>query len=176
MEGAMRKLNYVAVGIIALFGACSRDVAEPQEPPVRPIKLVTVEESTNRFPVSYPAVIEASQSSVLTFQVSGLLQELPVSEGQPVDKDDLIAKLDQRDYQNNFNSAKAQYDNAESEYQRARRLAQENAIFRSVLEQRRSQRDITKAQFDTAKKALDDTELRTPSEILDAIGETADRL
>ena len=143
-------------------GACSSETEAPQEPPIRPIKLVTVKESTNRFPVSYPAVIEATQSSVLTFQVNGLLQELPVSEGQPVEKGELIAKLDQRDYQNNYNSAKAQYDNAESEYQRARRLAEENAISRSVLETRRSQRDITKAQFDTAKKALDDTELRAP--------------
>ena len=145
-----------------LAASCGGQSEEASEPPVRPIKLVTVEETSNRFPVNYPAVIEAAQSSVLTFQVNGLLQELPVTEGQPVEKDQLIAKLDQRDYQNQFNSAKAQYDNAESEYQRAQRLSEQNAISRSVLEQRRSQRDIAKAQFDTAKKALDDTELRAP--------------
>ncbi|CAK9039482.1 Nodulation protein NolG [Durusdinium trenchii] len=148
--------------MLAGAAACSSETDTVTEPPVRPIKLVTVEASSNRFPVSYPAVIEAAQSSVLTFQVNGLLQELPVTEGLPVERGALIAKLDQRDYQNNFNSAKAQYDNAESEYQRARRLFEENAISRSVLEQRRSQRDITKAQFDTAQKALDDTELRAP--------------
>lgn len=153
--------NLLAALIMALT-ACSQQDAAPPEPPVRPVKLVTVKETTDRFPVSYPAVIEAAQSSVLTFQVGGLLHELPVSEGQPVAEGDLIAKLDQRDFQNNLNSAKAQYDNAESEYQRARRLSDENAISRSVLEQRRSQRDITKAQFDSAKKAFDDTELRAP--------------
>ncbi|MEM9495026.1 MAG: efflux RND transporter periplasmic adaptor subunit [Pseudomonadota bacterium] len=154
----------IAASLIAaaLLAACSSEGEIAAEPPVRPIKLVTVEASSNRFPLSYPAVIEASQSSILTFQVNGLLQELPVTEGEIVEKGALIAKLDQRDYQNNFNSAKAQYDNAESEYQRARRLFQENAISRSILEQRRSQRDITKAQFDTARKALDDTELRAP--------------
>ena len=148
--------------VFLFFAACAGETEAPREPPVRPIKLVTVEAATNEFPVSFPAVIEAAQSSALTFQVNGLLQELPVDEGQPVAQGDLIAKLDQRDFQNNLNSAKAQYDNAESEYQRARRLSEENAISRSVLEQRRSQRDITKAQLDTAQKALDDTELRAP--------------
>ncbi len=145
-----------------LLASCGGEAETASELPVRPIKLVTVEETSNRFPVSYSAVIEAAQSSVLTFQVSGLLQDLPVNEGEFVEKDALIAKLDQRDFQNNYNSAKAQFDNAESEYQRARRLSAENAISRSVLEQRQSARDIARAQLDTAKKALDDTELRAP--------------
>lgn len=158
----MPYLRFLPLALLAAAGACSPEAEAPQEPPVRPVKLITVEQASNRFPVSYPAVIEAAQSSALTFQVSGLLQELPVDEGQEVEQGALIAKLDQRDYQNNFNSAKAQYDNAESEYQRADRLFAENAISRSLLEQRRSQRDIAKAQFDTAQKALDDTELRAP--------------
>ncbi len=148
--------------LAAMLLACSASTENTTEPPIRPVKLVTVEASSNRFPVSYPAVIEAAQSSVLTFQVGGLLQELPVAEGQPIEQGALIAKLDQRDFQNSYNSAKAQFDNAESEYQRARRLSEQNAISRSVLEQRRSARDIARAQFDTAKKALDDTELRAP--------------
>ncbi len=156
----LRSLLFSAMA--ALAAACSGSTESTVEPPIRPIKLITVETSSNRFPVSYPAVIQAAQSSVLTFQVSGLLQELPVTEGQLIEHGALIAKLDQRDFQNNFNSAKAQFDNAESEYQRARRLSEQNAISRSVLEQRRSARDIARAQLDTAKKALDDTELRAP--------------
>ncbi len=156
----LRSLFIASFCIIS--SACSGATETPAEPPVRPIKLVTVEASSNNFPVSYPALIEAAQSSALTFQVGGLLQELPVSEGQPIEQGALIAKLDQRDFQNNFNSAKAQFDNAESEYQRARRLSEQNAISRSILEQRRSARDIARAQFDTVSKALADTELRAP--------------
>lgn len=147
---------------VAVLTACSNQAAEAPEPVVRPIKLVTVEATSNRFELSYPAVIEAAQSSQLTFQVSGLLQELPVVEGQEIKQGDLIAKLDQRDFQTNYNSAKAQYDAAESEYQRARRLVEQNAISQSVLEQRRSSRDVSRAQFEAAQKALDDTELRAP--------------
>jgi len=146
----------------AALAACSPQAEEAPAPVVRPVKLATVEATSNRFPLSYPAVIEAAQSSVLTFQVSGLLQELPVNDGAQISKGDLIAKLDQRDFQTNYNSAKAQYDTAESEYRRARRLVEENAISRSVLEQRLSARDVALAAFETAEKALEDSELRAP--------------
>lgn len=163
-ETLMRQYLQFPLMALLLFGtlACSPEASEEDDPIVRPVKLVTVEAASNEFPVSYPAVIEAAQSSVLTFQVSGLLQELPVTEGQLVEKDEVIAKLDQRDFQNNLNAARAQFDNAESEYQRARRLSEQNAISRSVLEARRSSRDVARAQLDTAQKAFDDTELRAP--------------
>lgn len=153
----------LALALVGLFlASCGAPEEEVREAPVRPIKLITVEEASNEFPVSYPAVVEAAQSSILTFQVNGLLQELPVTEGELVEAGAVIARLDQRDFQNNLNSARAQYDNAESEYQRAARLAEQDAISRSTVEARRSARDIARAQLDTAQKALDDTELRAP--------------
>ena len=161
MRGNILKRGLLVV-TLALAAACSPQAEEAPAPAVRPVKLATVEAASNEFPASFPAVIEAAQSSVLTFQVNGLLQELPVIESQEVKQGDLIAKLDQRDFQTNFDSAKAQYDAAESEYQRARRLSEENAISRSVLEQRRSSRDVSRAQFEAAQKALEDTELRAP--------------
>ena len=155
-------LRTLFILILAAAAACSPQAEERREPVVRPVKLVTVEEASNLFPLSYPAVIEAAQSSVITFQVRGLLQELPVNDGVEVAKGDLIAKLDQRDFQANFNSAKAQYDNAELEYRRAVRLVEENAVSRSVLDQRLSTRDVALAAYETAQKALEDSELRAP--------------
>ena len=161
MRETILKWGFSAAAL-AVVAACSPQAEEAPAPVVRPVKLATVEATSNQFPASFPAVIEAAQSSVLTFQVNGLLQELPVIESQEVTKGDLIARLDQRDFQTSFNSAKAQYDAAESEYQRARRLSEENAISRSILEQRQSARDVSRAAFEAAQKALEDTELRAP--------------
>ncbi|MEM8935936.1 MAG: efflux RND transporter periplasmic adaptor subunit [Pseudomonadota bacterium] len=153
-----------AVGVFALLllSACGPQTEEVAEPAPRPIKLLVVEETGNEIPISFPAIVEASQSSVLTFQVGGLLQELPVVEGQQLERGALIGKLDQRDFLNNLNSARAEYDNAETEYQRAVRLAEQDAIAKSVLDQRKSQRDIAQASLDSAQKAYEDTELRAP--------------
>jgi len=148
---------------ITLLVSCSKEAEEPiKKSTVRPAKLITLGNVINKQSNRYPAVISAAKSSDLTFQVGGLLQELTVNETQQIKQGDIIAKLEQRDYKNKLNAAKAQYDNAEAEYQRAVRLAKQDAIAKNVLEQRKSQRDVAKAQLDTAKKALSDTILRAP--------------
>jgi RND family efflux transporter MFP subunit len=79
-----------------------------------------------------------------------------------VDEGAVLAKLDPRDIRSSLDSAKAQFDNAEAEYQRAERLAAGNAISTRDLEQRKSQRYTAKAQLDSATKALSDAVLVAP--------------
>ncbi len=152
-------IGLLAIGMLAACGA--PEVADAPDP-VRPVKLIEVTTKSNVFQLNLPAVIEASNTSVLTFQVGGLLNELNVVEGQEVSKGTLIGRLDQRDFRNTLQQAQAQFSSAESEFQRAERLLAENAISRSVHEQRRTQRDVARATLDTAQKALEDTVLRTP--------------
>ncbi len=141
--------------------ACSDgDVAESEI--IRPAKLYVVKESSQRIDVNFPAIIEASSSAKLTFQVGGLLESLPVREGQPVRKGAVIGRLDQRRYANAVNSARAQYDSAQTEYLSAAKLLEEDAIARIVVDQRRAQRDVARASLDSAQKDLADTVLRAP--------------
>jgi RND family efflux transporter MFP subunit len=154
---------FPALVVVTLFSSCSKKASEGQkEPSVRPVKLLTIAAADTVQSSRYPAVIDAAQMSELSFQVGGLLSALPVKETQQVQEGDLIAQLDQQDYRSQVASAQAQFDNAEEEYQRAERLSREDAIARSVLEQRKTQRDVAKAQLDSARKALADTELRAP--------------
>ncbi|MEM8867513.1 MAG: efflux RND transporter periplasmic adaptor subunit [Verrucomicrobiota bacterium] len=131
-------------------------------PIVRPAKLIEVELADKRESRSYPAEIEAEFFRTLSFQQGGLVLELPVVEGKEVEKGALIAKLDQRDYKNQYDSAKSQFDNATEEYERAERLIKEDAIARSVLEQRKATLDVAKATLDSAEKAFSETELFAP--------------
>ncbi|MEL6861323.1 MAG: efflux RND transporter periplasmic adaptor subunit [Pseudomonadota bacterium] len=156
-------------GLMALLGglilaACGgSDTAETPEP-VRPVKLIEVAKSSNTLELNLPAVIEASNTSVLTFQVGGTLDELNVVEGQEVTRGTVIGRLNQRDFRNSLRQAQAQFSSADSEYQRAARLLAENAIAQNVYEQRKTQVDVARAALDTAQKAFDDTVLRTPFE------------
>lgn len=159
--GAVRRGGMLPLLILGL-AACgqSEPVAAPD--PVRPVKLIEITGSSNIIQVNIPAVIEASNTSVLTFQVGGSLDELNVEEGQEVGRGTVIARLDQRDFRNALQQAQAQYTSANSEFERAARLLEQDAISRSVFEQRLSSRDVARAALDTAQKALDDTVLRTP--------------
>ncbi|MEM9504675.1 MAG: efflux RND transporter periplasmic adaptor subunit, partial [Cyanobacteria bacterium P01_E01_bin.43] len=151
------------IGGLVLVACGGSEVVETPEP-VRPVKLIEVATSSNLFQLNLPAVIEASNTSVLTFQVGGTLNELNVVEGQEVSRGTIIGRLNQRDYRNSLQQAQAQFSSAESEYQRAARLLAENAIAQNIYEQRKTQVDVARATLDTAQKALDDTVLRTPFE------------
>lgn len=129
---------------------------------MRPIKLLTLKKANDQVSRRYPATIEALTSRTISFSVGGLVIEVPVKEAQEVATGTVIARLDARDYQTKFDGAKAQFKHAEEEYQRAVRLASEDAIAKSTLEQRKSQRDVAKSQLDTAEKALADTVLKSP--------------
>jgi len=128
----------------------------------RPVKLIVVDGAEADRSRSYPAVIEAADRTELSFQVDGLIEQLPIKEGDEVTEGTLIAQLDQRDFKSRVLSSQAQFDNAEEEYQRAATLAVDGVLSQSVLEQRKAQRDIAQAQLDSAEKALDDTTIRAP--------------
>ena len=148
---------------LLLLASCGNDdVEQPREPAVRPVKMITLTSASDARTAKYPAVIDANTFSDLSFQVPGLIEDVAVVNAQQVERGDLIASLDQRDYKSQLASARSQFKNAEEEYQRAVRLLEQDAIARSVLEQRQSKRDVAKAQLDTAEKALADTVLRAP--------------
>ena len=151
-----------SITLILLTSCGKRDVEQVRETAVRPVKLITLSGASDLQVARYPAVLDAAQLSELSFQVGGLIEDIAVVDSQEVQEGDVIARLDQRDFQSQVVSARAQFENAEAEYQRAVRLSQADAIAYSVLQQRKSQRDVAKSQLDTAEKALGDTVIRAP--------------
>jgi RND family efflux transporter MFP subunit len=162
----MNKKNFavVTLGVTLMTGlaGCSEteEVAAPD--PIRPANILTVSTATDSRHINLPAVIEASNTSVLTFQVSGKIEELPVTDGEPISKGTIIARLEQRDYRNNLQQAQAQFTTADTEFQRAARLLEQDAIAKSIYDQRLSALDVARAALDSAQKAFDDTVLRSP--------------
>ena len=154
-----------SVFVALLLSGCNSEPQEAQsggQNVVRPAKLVEVGLADDGAFLNYPAVIRSQQYSVLSFEVGGVIAELMVQEAQRVSKGEVLAKLDQRDLLAQQQTALAQFESADAEYQRAERLIKEDAISRSELEQRKAQRDVTGFQLETAQKALDDATLVAP--------------
>lgn len=149
--------------LMIFLGACEDDknIQEP-EPQVRPVKFYEVSFTNANRISKYPAKISAKNTSQLSFQVSGQIKSLSLTESQQVTKGQVIAKLDDSDYRNNYNAIKAQYDNASSEFARIEKLAEKGAVSKNDIENKRSQVKVYKAQTEVAKKALDDTVLKAP--------------
>ena len=164
MLAERRSSRLLPFAIILAAGAvsCGPEEVADAEPEPRPVRTYTVQSAVNERTLSFPAVIEAGRSAELTFQIPGTITELHALEGQVVMADQELAVLDDRDARNRLAQAEAEFGRAEAEYGRAERLAEADAISRSVLETRRSQRDVAGASLDSARKALDDTVLRAP--------------
>ena len=161
----VRRQVFMAAGVFVcvLVVGCGEEVVQTSvDLTRRPVKLVEISGASSERSSRYPAVISATQQSDLSFQVGGLINELPVNESDTVELGAIIARLDARDFESNVSSARASYTNAEDEHQRAVRLREQDAIAQSVLKQRQSQRDVAKAQLESAEKALQDSVLRAP--------------
>jgi RND family efflux transporter MFP subunit len=155
----------LSIFLLAFLVACDSDRSAPKsesEAFARPAKLFETGQTESDEYLNYPAVIKSHKHTELSFEASGVVKELFVLEAQNIKQGEVLARLDQRDLQTNLKSARAQYDNAEEEYQRAARLIKEDAISRSELEQRKSQRDVNKALLETAEKALQGSVLVAP--------------
>ena len=147
---------------LAFLQGCSQEQPPETAEKIRPAKLITVKKASVQQELSFPAVIQAAQSAELTFQISGEIRELNVLESDLVQRGDVIAQLDQSDTNSRLLQVQAEYDNAQAEFKRAQRLYDQDAISRSVLDNRRTQRDVAHAALETSEKALRNTTLKAP--------------
>lgn len=159
------KQPFAVFALLLGLTACGGDVqvdSEGGESRIRPAKFVVTEIPENARALNFPAIVRAARESQLTFEVGGRIVQVLVIEGQQVQTGDVIARLDDRTLANAADQARAEFENAEDEYQRAVRLMQQDAISQSVLEGRRTQRDVAQAALSSAEENLSDTTLLAP--------------
>ena len=90
-----------------MLPGCGEKVVEA-EPPVKPVKTVTLGEEAGTSTRVFPGTLRASERAQLSFRVSGPLTELPIKEGMDVRKGQLLAQIDPRDFQTAVDNLQAQ--------------------------------------------------------------------
>ena len=103
----------IILAIACLVAGCSRK--EPARPEaVRPVKTMTVTAGATQDTRSFPGVVDASQRADLAFQVPGVLDCLPVKEGQTIARGQVIAQLRRDEFQARLETAQGQLDQAKA--------------------------------------------------------------
>jgi RND family efflux transporter MFP subunit len=143
-----------------VFSGCSKDEPEEAEEPVRPVKTILIESMGLENTRSFPGIVDASQKAEMSFRVSGKLNELPVKEGQKITQGDVIAQLDDTDFNIALKDSLASHDRAKADFKRAKKLLPEGHISRSDYDKLEAQSKTTTAQLAQAKQNLAYTTLK----------------
>lgn len=155
------KIKQISIlSCLFLIYGCGEEENKPEV--IRPVKVYHVtapEGSTSR---SFPGKVEASEKADLSFRVPGKVIELPVKEGQQVKKDQLIAKLDPKDYQHAVDETKSKYEYQKGQLERYAELLKDQFVAQAKYDAQKAATDTAKANLDSAEKNLEDTNLKAP--------------
>jgi RND family efflux transporter MFP subunit len=156
-----RVLFYLILfGAVLSFSSC-KNAKQPLE------KSTWVKCDTVRFTplveyLQFPAQIKAAQEVNLSFKVSGTLQQVLVSEGETVKQGDLIAQIDPRDYELQFQAVEAEYLNIKAEAERAIALYVDSVVTKADYDKARYGLLQITAKYENAKNQLADTKIYAP--------------
>lgn len=151
---------WITLGLaLALWGCGEEPQTEAAMP--QPVKLQTVNGGDGALR-HYPGKVVATEGSELAFRVSGQLERFPVRAGEQVKKGQLLAALDPSDFRNQLADRQAQYDLAESQYQRGISLRERGVISEAQFDEIEAKRRQAQAALSLARDNVNYTRLKAP--------------
>lgn len=152
----------IYISLLLLTVACDNKQPPDQQQVIRPVKTLTITISKDKAEREFPGVIDAAKKADLSFQVSGKLKKILVKDGEKVKKGQVIAQLDDTDYQIKFNGYRADFERAKADFKRGKKLVKEGHISRSDYDKLTSKHRIAQAQLESAQQNLNYTKLKAP--------------
>lgn len=128
---------------------------------IRPVKVAVVQ-PLNNYQKEFIGTTTASYSSDLSFRVSGLIQQILISDGQAVRKGQPLARLDPSDFELQLSADQSAYQTALANLDRSRRLIEKQAISVQDYENSEARYAEAKASYHYAQNQLEYTQLLAP--------------
>lgn len=112
--------------------------------------------------VTIISYVEAQAMIPVVPFVSGTIMEYPARAGDFVEKDTLLAKIDDAPFRQQMLQAQAAYFAAQSTFERVENLYKAGSTTQQNYDTVKAQYDAAKAQYDLAKLQMDYTEVKAP--------------
>ena len=176
--GAKQRLGVLSlVVLLSVLLACSEETPPAMET-VRAIRTITVTEPASGRMRRFSGVVEAADTSSVSFEVPGNVQAVNVDVGERISKGQVLAVLDEQTFRLNVEAAQAAVGRAEvelrdalNELERLRRISERDrgAVAQRSLDQAEATYDsahknlsYNRSRLDLARRDLERTELRAP--------------
>lgn len=160
----MKIRNYLVIAsfILALITSCKnkeKEIENEQKVPVRAVLIALNDIDGQR---KYIGSVEESALTQLSFQVSGNVERILVSEGSKVNAGQLIATLDKARYQKAYEVAKSKRKQAQDAYQRLKIIYDNKSLPEIKIIEAQSLLEQTEAAESLALKDVEDCNLYSP--------------
>lgn len=171
----MKNMQWMGIAVLAMaLAACGKEEAAPAS--ALPVLVVQPGTVAGQEVAAYPGEVHAVQESTLSFRVGGNMVKRHVDAGQRVTRGQVLAELDVADYAAQAAASQAQYAAAEADLVRARddqkryaKLAEDQLVSRSTLDQQtaafkaaQGQANAARANLAVARNQADYAQLRAP--------------
>jgi len=145
---------------MALVTGCGEKQEEAPVEIARPVKTFTLGNPGEANILEFPGQTEAVKVAVLSFEVSGRITELALKEGDLVEADQILAKLDTTQLDAELAAATAKKEAAAATLARMETVAEKGGVSQLQLDISRREDKVAIANWTQADKALKDATLR----------------
>lgn len=128
------------LAVAAVLGGCGKEEAVVEE--IRSVKTFTVQELSTGQVRKFSGIVQAAESSALSFEVGGQVEQVLVDIGDRVNKGQVLAKLDKEPYDLQAKSAEAELvraranlTNKKADFEREEAIFKEGAGSQKRLDQ-----------------------------------------
>ena len=147
---------------LLLLSGCGEEEAPPAKKVIRPVKTELIAGPGASGVRHFPARINTSNRADLSFRVAGIVNTLLVKEGEKVKQGQVLAKLDQTDYQIKVNDRSASFSAAKADFERAKTLLPKGFVSKQAYDQLEANYKSRLADLNRAKQDLSYTVLKAP--------------
>lgn len=156
----MIKSTIFLSGLLLIFSACHRS-PEPLDISLL-VKTTEVKGHDGQFDITYPGRVQAAADVKLAFRIAGPIRAVYVSEGEYVKKGQLLALMDPRDYQLQYEAALAEYNQVTGEANRIIELYRRQSVSVNEYDKAVAAKERVTALYHSRRNSLEDTRLRAP--------------
>jgi RND family efflux transporter MFP subunit len=166
MKSIYSTLTYVLfISALLTLQACGgEEMGENTEDeiPVIPVEVSNVSRGNISAYYSNTATLDAEQEATIVSKVRGIIEELYVEEGDRVQAGQMIARIEDDQYQIEADRAKATLDRLNNDYRRNKELFERELIAAEVFQNSQYEYESQKATYDLAMLNLEHTSVRSP--------------
>ena len=155
----------ILISTVLLLNACDNTDTGNADTAVevaRPAKIVPILSDGISVLRTFPGTLEATRRADLAFRVGGQLAELPATPGLEVTKGDLLAHLDESEYQNTLEERQARFDLAKIQHEQASKLLEKKLASQLQYDQTAADLKSARAALEQARDNLRYTRLVAP--------------